>query len=80
MFKLKEELGDVRWSLVIDEIDLNQSLDNFYNILTEKLEQFCLYRNPKGKRHTTRKPWVNALLLRAINKKKSFIQNQNEAS
>ena len=71
--KLKEALGDVGWSSVIDEMDPDQSLDNFYNILTEKLDKFCPYRNLKGKRQTPRKPWVNASLLRSINEKKSFI-------
>ena len=69
VLKLKEELGDVGWSSVIDEMDPNQSLDNFYNILTENLDEFCPYRNLKGKRHTPRKPWVNASLLRSINEK-----------
>ena len=50
LLKLKEALGDVGWSSVIDEMDPDQSLDNFYNILTEKLDKFCPYRNLKGKR------------------------------
>ena len=74
MLKLKEALGDVWWSSVIDEMDPDQSLDNFYNILTEKLDKFCLYRNLKGRRHTPRKPWVNASLLRSINEKIAYIK------
>jgi len=69
LLKLKEALGDVGWTSVIDEMNPDQSLDNFYNILTEKLDKFCPYRNFKGKRHTPRKPWVNASLLRSINEK-----------
>ena len=50
-------------------MDSDQSLDNFYNILTEKLDKFYPYRNLKGKRHTSRKTQVNASLLRSINEK-----------
>ena len=69
MLKLKEELGDVGWSSVIDEMDPNQSFDNFYNILTVKFDQFCLFRNLKGKRPTQGKQWLNASLLRSIYEK-----------
>ena len=48
-------------------MDPDQSLDNFYNILTEKIDKFCPYKNRKGKRQTPRKPWVNASLLRSTN-------------
>ena len=54
---LKEALGDVGWSSVIDEMDPDQSLDNFYNILTVKLDKFYPYRNLKGKRHTPSIAW-----------------------
>ena len=72
MLKLKEELLDLGWSSLIDETDPNQSLDDFYNILTENLDQFCPHRNPKEKMHTPRKQWVNTSLLRSTNEKNRF--------
>lgn len=69
VLRLKEGLGDVDWSPVIDEKDPNQSLDKFYYIMNEKLDLFCPYKSPRGKKLTPKKPWINESLLRSINEK-----------
>ena len=69
LLNLTEGPGDVESSSVINEKNPNQSLNKFYNILTEKLDHFCLYRNPMGKRHPPRKSCINESLSRLPNEK-----------